>query len=223
MNVITISIKGSPSVRVYCLETESYCLITDFIDAKTEKEIENALQVKVIKTRIMESNLIGCLCAGNSTKLAVPAEIEKKEIQNLASQLPENVEILKVKGNFALGNLIAVNDSKIVLSKDLPKGISANLLEFFGLKAMQINFRENPLTGSLLRFTNKGFFVGNLIEKKEYLELKEFLELEGLTGTANYGDSFVGNDLIANSNGIATGFITTGFELGRIDEALTGK
>jgi len=220
--VITASVRGSPFVGVYCLATDTYCLIPNHIESKVETEIQETLNVKTIRTTILESNLIGSLCCGNSTKLAVPVELEKKELSLLEKELP-NVEILKLKGNFALGNLVALNDSKMILSEMLPEKIKNDIINFFGLDAKEMSIQGNPLMGSLIKLTNKGFLVGTLINKAEFAELKEFTGLNGMVGTCNYGDRFIGNDLIANSNGLAAGFITSGFELGRIDEALSGR
>ena len=53
-------------------------------------------------------------------------------------------------------------------------------------------------------------------------KIQETLNIRGGSATANTGDSFVRNSVIANEKGFIVGDQTTGHELNRIEEALEG-
>ena len=48
----------------------------------------------------------------------------------------------------------------------------------------------------------------------------KIFKVKVITGTVNHGVPLIGSGLIANSYGAIVGNITTGIELGRIEEAL---
>ena len=103
-----------------------------------------------------------------------------------------------------------------MLSKKQQKEIS----DFLKVESIEMKIAGNEIAGSSLVLSNKGFIASNKITQKEFDKLKAFLKIEGKATTANYGDSFVGNSVIANSKAIITGMLTTNVEILRIQEGL---
>ncbi|MDP6670630.1 MAG: translation initiation factor IF-6, partial [archaeon] len=86
---------------------------------------------------------------------------------------------------------------------------------------IEAEIAESDLIGSNIVLTNKGFIANPMISEKEFKKIEKNTGLEGATATANFGDKFVGNGVIANSNTAFVGLRTTGHELIRIDEGLS--
>ena len=88
---------------------------------------------------------------------------------------------------------------------------------------MQTTIGGSDLIGSLCVASNKGFIVSPSVTKKEFKIIEKALKVKGTSATANYGDKFVGNSVIANSKAVIVGSLTSGHELNRIDEGLSGE
>ena len=52
------------------------------------------------------------------------------------------------------------------------------------------------------------------------LTIKKVFKVDVMIGTVNHGVPMIGSGLVANVNGAIVGSLTTGIEMGRIEEAL---
>jgi translation initiation factor 6 len=68
--------------------------------------------------------------------------------------------------------------------------------------------------------TNKGLICHPKATEDEINHLKKVFNVNVMIGTVNHGVPMIGSGLIANSNGAIVGSLTTGIEMGRIEEAL---
>jgi translation initiation factor 6 len=128
-----------------------------------------------------------------------------------------------MNGVNALGNLIALNDFGGISSPLLSEKMVKELNRFFSLEFIRNEIAKTDVVGSCIVVTNKGFLVNPNTSKKEFELLKKTFKVEGQLGTANYGDPFVANDVLANSKGALVGEQTSGHELIRVDEGLRGN
>lgn len=218
MKVLRESIRNSPYLGIFSTVTESIALVPESIEQKEAKKLEEALEVEAIKASIASSSLIGILCKGNSKGFVVPEIAEKQELKELESK---GLKFKTIKGNLALGNLIAANDEKAIISSIIPKKQREEIANFLKVEAIDAKIAGNDLSGSSMVLTNKGFLINNKASQKEFDKIREFLKLEGKATTANYGDSYVGNSIIANSKAIITGSLTTNIEIMKIQEGLS--
>ncbi|MBI5884582.1 translation initiation factor IF-6 [archaeon] len=219
MHLTKGTINSSQFVGIHGLATDAYCLVPKHIHPKEEKKIEEVLGLKPFKVSIGGTGLIGALAAGNSNGLVVSSIIEEKELIELTAL---GLKVKAIKGFSAFGNLVAVNDNGMVLSNFLSQTEKNELKEFFGLPAIELNYGYNELVGSSTVATNKGFVAHPRVSNEDLEKIKGILKVDGLRSTANYGDPFVRNDIIANSNGALIGENTSGPEMVRIDEGLSG-
>jgi len=217
MRVLRETVKNSPYLGIFCAVSEKTALVPESIEKKELKKMQEALEVEAIKTSIASSSLIGVLCKGNSEGFVVPEIIEKEELKKLENQ---GVKVKVIKGNLALGNLIAANDKKALLSPMIPKKCQKEISEFLNVEALQTKIAGNELTGSSAVVSNSGFIINMHSSQKEFDKIKKFLTLEGKATTANYGDPFVGNSVIANSKAIIAGSLSTTVEILKIQEGL---
>jgi len=220
MNIERLTIKGSPYIGVFTVMTESMILVPFNLNKKELKTIKQNTDLKIISVNLADSSLLGILSKGKQEKLVVSELVSDKEIKSLEKE----IDVLRIEKASALGNMIALNDNYCVLSsKFFNQEQLKELKEFLKVKLIDATINNSELIGSNMVLTNNGFVVSPRIKEKEFVLLEKELKLEGLTSTINYGDSFVGLGLIANSKTAFVGSRTSGIELMRIDEALSKR
>lgn len=217
MKIAKQRIHGSPYVGIFATITEKIGLFPKDISNEQLKELQELLEIEIIKTNIANSSLMGVLCVGNSHGFIVSEIAEAREIKELTSV---GLRVKKIPSIAAVGNLIEVNDSCGICSKIFPRELKKDIEDFLKISILDETIAGSDLIGSCMVLTKNGFLTNPNIVEKEFDSIKKFVKLNGTSTTANYGDNFVGNSIIANSKGAIVGEQTTGFELIRIDEGL---
>ncbi|RLG70205.1 MAG: translation initiation factor IF-6 [Candidatus Iainarchaeum archaeon] len=212
-----LSIRNTPYLGIFSCLTEKLCLLPE-LPKKEIKIIEDLFDVEAVCCAVGGSSLIGVFCVGNKNGFLVPDLILKEEKEFL-EQSGIKLKIVDFYAS-ALGNLIACNDKKAIISKIIPEDLAEECAKFLKVEYKHTLLANTKIPGSCLVVTNKGFIVNPNIKEKEFSMLEKFLKLKGIPTTANCGDVFVGNDVIANSKGIAVGNTTTPVEVMKIEEAL---
>jgi len=207
-------------VGIFSTVTEKIGLFPKDTPSEQLKNIQEMLGIETIKTNIANSSLMGVLCVGNSHGFIVSEIAEPHEIKELISA---GLRVKKIPSIAAVGNLIEVNDSFGICSRIFPRELKREIEEFLKIPILDETIAGSDLIGSCMVLTNKGFLTNPEIQEKEFNSIKKFLKLNGMATTANYGDNFVGNSIVANSKGAIVGEQTSGFELIRIDEGLRGE
>lgn len=218
MEMMKAKILGSNYVGLFGVCNDELCILPAQIDKKTEERIIQTLGVKIIKMNIYGSALIAAFVKMNNKYLFVPRFVDTKEIEQLEKEI--KVKVLDTDG--ALGNLIELNDTGAIVSKALDKK-AVEELKKSGLAIEQMNLSKTEVTGSAIVATNSGFLVNPNITKEEAKKIEETLGVKGGAATANTGDYFVRNSVLANKKGILVGEGTTPFEMNKIEEALEEK
>ncbi|MFH1752258.1 MAG: translation initiation factor IF-6 [archaeon] len=220
MRIVKNSVNGSAFVGIFGCVTENLGLMPMTLKREEVKKIEKDLEIDVIQTNIGNSSLIGVLCAGNKKGFIVSDIIEAKELKLLEQQ---GIRMLVVSGHNAIANLLAVNDFGGVASKTLNKATVKKIESFLKLELTHSNIDGIEIVGSSIVATNKGFLIHPKVSETKFKEISKALKVKGNVGTANYGDPFVRNSILANSNSAIVGEMTSGQELLRIDESLGGE
>jgi translation initiation factor 6 len=68
--------------------------------------------------------------------------------------------------------------------------------------------------------TNKGCLCHPKVTETEKQLLEKVFDVNVMIGTVNHGFPMIGSGLVANTKGAIIGKMTTGIEMGRIEEAL---
>ena len=68
--------------------------------------------------------------------------------------------------------------------------------------------------------TNKGLLCHPKVTQEEKHQLEKVFDVPAMIGTVNHGTPLIGSGLVANTKGAIIGNLTTGVEMGRIEEAL---
>lgn len=219
MRIQKQTIRGSPYLGVFSTVTEKIALIPRELYSKEEKYFKEILGVESIRVSVASSPLLGTLCKGVGEKFLVPPIAEDKEIKELENA---GLKILQLDYTTAIGNLVAVSEKGLMVSDSVPKKEFEQIEKFFGMKGKHLRFEKTDLIGSSLIPTQKGFLANPMVAKTELAEIEKTFQVSGDLCTANYGDKFIANSLVANSNGCLAGVLTSGPELAKIYQGLGG-
>ena len=212
-------LKGSPFIGIFSSITDKIGLFPKYMEKKELKRTEEFFEIEAIQASIAGSYLIGSLIKGNSKGFILPETTEEKEVKFLEEQ---GIKVKKVNGLTALGNLVALNDFGGVISPLIGKKVFGEIKKFFGIELKQMPIASSEVVGSCIIATNKGFVVHPEIKENTLKEIESILKVKGSPSTANYGDPFVANDILANSKGVLIGEYTSNAEMLMIDEGLRG-
>ncbi|MCH7902326.1 translation initiation factor IF-6 [archaeon] len=220
MNFVRGNMRSSPYVGIFCSLTEELGIVPQASLPKEIKLLEKELDINIVKTNLGQTSLTGILSTGIKKKIVVSNITENDEIKKLEK---EGIEIMVLEGLTSTGNLIAVNKNGGIVSPLIKEKPVKDLGDFFKVKLEKMRIADNEVPGASITVTNKGFICHPNISEKDFSKLEKVFGVKGMATTANYGDLFVGNSVIANTNGVMVGSLTSGIELGKIDEGLRGE
>jgi len=217
MNIARIRILGSNYTGLFAITNDSICFVPQQIEQKALQKIEETLEVKTIKASIYGSALLAVFAKMNNKQIYLPNFVEGKELETIEKEI--KVKLIPTEN--ALGNMMELNDTGVIASKTLQKKAIEELKKS-GLNILQMNIAKTDVVGSCIVATNRGFVVNPNITKEEAEQIQETLGVKGGSSTANTGDIFIRNSVLANKKGIIMGESTTPYEINRIEEALEG-
>ncbi len=220
MELRKATIKSSPFVGVFAKATDKFVLMPKQAQKKELAGLKEFFGAEIIHANVANSSLIGILALANSHGVILPGLAEENEIKQLEQA---GLRAKKIASMNALGNLVALNNSKGICSKTLSKETKKEIESFLKVELKQMNISGSDLVGAALVATDNGFVVHARSQKKEIEALEKFFGLKGKTTTANYGDAFVSHSIVANNRAAIVGLHTTQHELLRIDEGLSGE
>jgi translation initiation factor 6 len=206
-------------VGIFAIATEKFVLVPKTISAKEERVVKGLFGADIIKASIANSGLLGVLAAGNSRGIVAGSVIEGREEKEL---LEAGVRVKTIENFSAVGNLLAVNDSKGICPNAFSEKQRKEIERFLGVELMEATIAGSDVVGAGIVATNRGFVLNKTASAKEAEEIEKHFGIKGTKATANAGDCFLGNSLVANGENALAGINTTGFELSRIDEGLRG-
>jgi translation initiation factor 6 len=211
-----LAIKGVPLIGLYVRATEDFAVL-GVDDEKAKDYLREELDVDVVVTTVMGSELVGALVCGNSNGLVVNSRIGMKELEKLKSVS----EVKTVDSNITcLGNVVCVNDRGAIVHPEVDEEIERVVAEFLNVDVARGTIGGVKTVGMSAVVTNRGGLLNPNASEWEIKKVEDVMRVEVGTGTVNFGVELVGTGLVANSRGYIAGKDTTGFELGLIEEAL---
>ncbi|MCX6798985.1 MAG: translation initiation factor IF-6 [Candidatus Diapherotrites archaeon] len=220
MNIGLGKIRESPFVGVFAIATEKHCFVPYCTAKKEEKQLLDLFDVEIIRTAIADTSLIGVLAAANSRGMVVGDITSEKEVLRLQQA---GLRIKTISNITAIGNLLRANDTKGACSALLNTAQRKEIEKALGVEIITAKIAGSDLVGAGMVATNKGMVVNKMASREEIQALRKHFGFGGALATANSGDLFIGNSLIANSSAALAGANTTGFETARLDEGLGGE
>jgi len=220
MKIDKRTIRASPFVGVFSIVTDSIALMPLAMEKKEIRGLAELFDVEVIHTSLAGSPLLGVLGRGIGKKFVFSDLLSAADIDALKEK---GLSAKRVQGVTALGNLLAVNEKGGLCSKVLSQDQIGKISSHLGVKIFPTTIAGFDIVGSSLVATKNGFIVHPLATKEEMALAVDAFGVEGIPTTANYGDRFVANSVVAGSHSVIVGDRTTTHELIRIDEAFSEK
>lgn len=176
------------------------------------------LGAKVVELCIADSTIIGSLLMLNSHG-AVITEFADAATQKLIAN--QGLTMFPIKDVInAAGNDILANDHGALVHPDLKQATVKKISETLGVPVHKGTIAQLGTVGMAAVVTNNGCLCHPKVTKEEKQLLEKVFDVEVMIGTVNHGFPMIGSGLVANTHGAIIGNMTTGIEMGRIEEAL---
>jgi translation initiation factor 6 len=208
----------NPNVGVFCRANENIAFVQKGLSTKIKKKISEVLNVDVVELSIADASIIGSLLAFNSKGAVVTDFIDVDGLKTIKDQ---SLEICVISDKYnAAGNDILVNDKGALVHPDISKNTLQNISETLSVPVSHGTIGTLKTVGMAAVVTNKGLLCHPKASDDEKRTLEKVFDVSVMIGTVNHGSPVIGSGLVANSKGAIIGNLTTGIEMGRIEEAL---
>ncbi|HTW40414.1 MAG TPA: translation initiation factor IF-6 [Thermoplasmata archaeon] len=208
---------GSPYLGVYLRVGETTALVPPGAYAPLEREVERTLGVRIVRSTVADSEVVGALLALNSNGVVVGDELDPEEERALSAF--GRVSVVRQRQN-AMGNNILANDHGAVVHPELSDSAVAAIAEALAVPVRRSTIAGLGTVGMAGIATNRGVVVHPKATDREALVLEEALGVPVHRSTANFGVPIVGACVVANSHGLLMGRPTTAVEVSHLQEGL---
>ncbi|MEB3756086.1 MAG: translation initiation factor IF-6 [Desulfurococcales archaeon] len=216
--------KGNPNVGVYIVANNKLALIPMDINPKDAEIIQDVLGVEVFQVKISETSLLGVLVALNDNGIIIPrtsSDSEIRKLKGIVKTMGLELGVLPSRNN-AVGNMVLANNKAALVYPELDDDSVRVIKDVLDVEVTRKSIIGIPTVGSLGVITDRGGIVHRDVAEDELDWLSEYFKVNIITGTVNFGVSFIKTGLVANSKGGLVGSETMGPELVRIQMALGG-
>jgi len=214
----TLDFNENPNVGVFCRANENVAFVQKGLPKRTKKKINAALEVEIVELSIADASIIGSLLAFNSRGAVVTDFVDEEAFKTIEDQ-GLNVCVISDKYN-AAGNDILVNDKGALVHPDMKDDTIKEIKEVFRVPVYRGTIGSLKTVGMAAVVTNKGLLCHPKVTDDEKKVLEKVFDVNVMIGTVNHGSPVIGSGLVANTKGAIIGSLTTGIEMGRIEEAL---
>ena len=215
MPVNRASIAGSPYLGVYLRVSDRAVIAPPSLPEALGHEAERLFGVPVVRTTVLDSELVGSLLALNSYGAVVAEEPGARERQRLDPLGP--LTVVPTLQN-ALGNNVLVNDLGALVHPSLSEATAAKIGSALRVPVVGGTVAGLGTVGMAAVATNRGVVVHPRATEAEAAVLHATLRVPVHRSTANFGVPIVGACVTANSRGILAGSPTTPVEFVHLQE-----
>jgi len=208
----------NPNIGIYCRTNDSVVFLQQSLLKKTKQAVGKILDAKVIELCIADSTIIGSLLTCNSFGAVMTAFATKETFHTVEQQ---GLHVLLVEDVInAAGNDILANDYGALVHPELKSTTIKQIGTVLDVPVQKGTIASLGTVGMAAVVTNKGCLCHPKTTPEEITQLKKVFDVDVMIGTINHGFPMIGSGLVANSKGAVIGNMTTGIEMGRIEEAL---
>jgi len=208
----------NPNLGVFCRANDDIAFIRKGLSKNVKNKIISALDIDLIEISIADATIVGSLLTFNSKGAIVCDFIDEDSLKIITNQ-GLDVCIISDKIN-AVGNDILVNDTGALVHPDFNDKTIDNIQKTLGVPVSRGTIGTLNTVGMAAVVTNKGLLCHPKATDDEKRNLEKVFNVSVMIGTVNHGSPVIGSGLVANSKGAIIGNLTTGIEMGRIEEAL---
>jgi len=208
----------NPNLGVFCRANDDIIFLRKGLSKKVKNSITETLGAKIFELTIADASIIGSLLVFNSKGAVVTDFVDKESIALIEKQ-GFDVCVIDDRLN-AAGNDILVSDKGALVHPDMKDVSIKNMEKVFGVPVYRGTIGALKTVGMAAVVTNKGMLCHPKVSDEEKIILEKVFDVNVMIGTVNHGTPLIGSGLVANSRGAIIGNLTTGIEMGRIEEAL---
>jgi translation initiation factor 6 len=211
LGIYKYDVYRSPNIGIFVKSNDTILSVPfGFAETKAKKlkdylNVDNMFYASVSGTR-----LIGPLSVMNNNGIILPSTASEEELQLFKQESKLNVDRLKSKFT-AIGNLISANDNGALVSS-LIKGETQQIRDILGVQVDTLSIAGFVQTGAMVVATNLGAAVHPNASEEEVRIISETLKVDVEPLTINGGIPYLSSGIIANSNSVVVGSLTTGPE-----------
>ena len=220
MDIIKYDIYRNPNIGIYTKTNNNFVFIPKgFTQTKTES-LAKYLQTDYLITSIANTRLLGVLMVLNNHGILLPKTCSQEEIKNLKKGTDLNIKILDAKHN-ALGNLICANDKGGIISPLIDKEHLREIEDVLDIEVLQKKIAGYNQVGAIMTATNQGGVIHPEADEKDISVFSNILGINIEPATVNGGIPYLSSGILANSNAVVVGTLTSGPEIMMLTRAFT--
>jgi translation initiation factor 6 len=219
MGIYKYNIYRTPNIGIFLKTNDKLLLVPKGLAHTKVNNLVSLLNVKHLAISIANTRLLGPLIAMNNNSILVPRIIEDVELDDLKSTGLDAIILNTLETS--LGNLIVMNDRCAIISTKLSKDIANEIKDRLSIEVVQMQFGDYYQVGSMIVATNKGAAVHPIVNDKDVEFLASILHVHVEPATVNNGIPFIASGVVANSNNVIVGSLTTGPELVMLSRAFS--
>ena len=220
MDIIKYDIYRNPNIGIYTKANNDFVFIPrGFAQTKTEN-LAKYLQTDYLITSIANTRLLGILMVLNNHGILLPKTCSQEEIKNLKKGTDLNIKILDAKHN-ALGNLICANDKGGIISPVIDKEHLREIEDVLDIEVLQKKIAGYNQVGAVMTATNQGGVIHPEADEKDISVFSNILGINIEPATVNGGIPYLSSGILANSNSVVVGTLTSGPEIMMLTRAFT--
>ena len=220
MDIIKYDIYRNPNIGIYTKANNDFVFIPrGFAQTKTEN-LAKYLQTDYLITSIANTRLLGILMVLNNHGILLPKTCSQEEIKNLKKGTDLNIKILDAKHN-ALGNLICANDKGGIISPLIHKEHLREIEDVLDIEVLQKKIAGYNQVGAIMTATNRGGVIHPEADEKDISVFSNILGINIEPATINGGIPYLSSGILANSNAVVVGTLTSGPEIMMLTRAFT--
>ena len=208
---------GSPYLGVYFRVGERFAIGPPNVPRSVEHDLERLLDVRLLRSSVFDSEVLGAMIAANSKGIVVGDAIGADDRALLERMAP--VTVVHHRQN-AMGNNVLANDAGALVHPEFPAEIVQEIGHALRVPARRGTIAGLGTVGMAAVATNRGVVLHPKATEHEIALVAELLGVPVHRSTANFGIPVVGACLVANSHGILVGRPTTPVEIVHLQEGL---
>ena len=216
--VVLMEFESNPNIGLYMFANDKFAIIGQEVKSDKLKEIEKVLNVPVYRATVLGTELIGVFVSGNDEYLLLPQmyDYEMKIFEKICKEHSVKlVSLTDIQNTY--GNNICFGKEEVLINANYSTKFKKDLEKETKLKPIQIKIVDYENVGALAIYKNGKYFLSNEIGEKD---AKEFVKKVAGIGTINSGSNYIASGVVANSNGIIIGSMSTSVEIQNIVESL---
>ena len=208
----------NPNLGVFCRANDEIVFAMKGLTKKVKKRVSEVLEVTLVEFNISDATIIGSLLSFNSKGMVVTDFVDDDTL-SVIEKKGFKVYVIEDKLN-AAGNDILVNDKGCLVHPDVSNKSVKKIEDVFGVTVVRGTIAGLKTVGMSAVVTNRGCLCHPKVSDDEKRVIEDVFDVPVMIGTVNHGSPVIGSGLVANSHGAVIGNLTTGIEMGRIEEAL---